>query len=577
MKKRLFAMLLSLSLVVVLLSGCGGNGQSTQAVSSDSQSAASEDTVEQVPDTQSAPEEVEEKDETSQMEDSQETETFQESQPLSYPISDGSVSFTILHAEPQLGPMSGQMDMSTYGDFETIAAATEYIGVTPEWISLSQMNGETQFNLVVASGDYPDVFTAIDKYYTGSFQKAYEDEVIIQLDEYLAEDMPEYWNLIHEDKELLRAVTSDDGSYMAWYSIYDKTVVNEGYFVRKDWCDLLNMDVPTNVDELNDFLYGIKSELNLDSSLLLGDGLSTMAEAWGVGGTAASGSGFAYHREGDTLVADIASEAYKDYVAQLHQWYVDRIVSQNFTELDTGNMSGDMERELAADRTAVVSTMVNSMDNLTNDDPNFELAAMVVTLDGGNLHTGGGERQFDSTCISTQCDPELIPYIMGWMNYWYTEEGAMAMSYGVEGLDYGYDADGNIMYLKNITENEYGYPAMLYSRARCFSGASFGLMYQDRTVPFYTEAQEVAIETWTSRTDNEEAIPNGLGLNSEESEIVALYATDLATYMSEEIPKFVTGDRDMSEWDAFVENCMGMHVDELLAAYQGAFDRYYVK
>jgi hypothetical protein len=66
------------------------------------------------------------------MEDSQETETFQESQPLSYPISDGSVSFTILHAEPQLGPMSGQMDMSTYGDFETIAAATEYIGVTPE-------------------------------------------------------------------------------------------------------------------------------------------------------------------------------------------------------------------------------------------------------------------------------------------------------------------------------------------------------------------------------------------------------------------------------------------------------------
>ena len=33
---------------------------------------------------------------------------------------------------------------------------------------------------------------------------------------------------------------------------------------------------------------------------------------------------------------------------------------------------------------------------------------------------------------------------MGWMNYWYTEEGAMAGSYGVEGKDYQVNADGSI-------------------------------------------------------------------------------------------------------------------------------------
>ena len=269
------------------------------------------------------------------------------------------------------------MPMTTYGDFETIAAGTEYIGVTPEWQSLSQMTADTQFNLIIAAGDYPDVISGVEKYYVGGFVKAYEDDVIIPLDDYIADCMPEYWNLIHEDEKLRKAVTTDDDSYMAWYSIYDKTIVNEGTFIRKDWCDLVGMDVPESIDDMNKFAYAIKSQLDLPSVLLMGSGLDTLSSAWGISSAVSSGAGFAYHREGDTLVADITSERYESYIRQLAQWYADGIVSQNFTELDTSNMSGTMEAELSANRTAIASTMVNSMDNLRNEDPNFELVAMV--------------------------------------------------------------------------------------------------------------------------------------------------------------------------------------------------------
>lgn len=569
MKKNLLSLALALTVLLTLLAGCG----TKPAV--DTTSAPEPSSVESEP--EAAPEPPQEAPEPeASAEDSAEVPeaALDLREPLTYPLADGSVTFTFLHVEPQLGPMSGQMNMSSYGDFETIAAGTEYIGVTPQWQSLSQMSGDTQFNLIVASGDYPDVIGAVDKYYVGGLIKAREDDVIIPLDDYIGDGMPEYWNLVQEDEALRRAVTVDDGSYLAWYSIFDKTIVNEGYFIRKDWCDKVNMDIPTSIDEMNQFAYAIQSELSLESVLLMGEGLDTLASAWGIGSTTASGSGFAYHREGDELVADITSQTYRDYIEQLHQWYEDGIVSRNFSELDTSNMSGVMERELANNRTAIANTMVNSMDNLMNEDPDFELAAMVVTVDGGNIHTGQGERQFDSCAISTQCDSELIPYILGWMNYWYTEEGAMAGCYGVEGLDYEQDADGTIRYLPNITENALGYPPMLFSRARCFSGACFGLMYQDRTVPFFTQAQTDSIDTWTSRTDDLCAVPKSLSLNTEESEVVALYATDLATYISEEVPKFVTGDRDFAEWDTFVSTCEGMHVAELLAAYQGAYDRY---
>lgn len=573
MKKRIPALLLAVAMLLGLLAGCGGQ---TSAEPSET-SMVSEPEVEAASAVETEDEEEPQESLEESLEEGLVEDAFVPSEPLSYPLADGDVSFTILHAEPQLGPMSSSMPMTSYGDFDTIAAGTEYIGVTPEWQSLSQMTADTQFNLIIASGDFPDVICGVDKYYTGGFMKAYEEEVIIALDDYIAEGMPTYWNLVHEDDTLLKAVTADNGSYMAWYSIYDKTIVNEGYFIRKDWCDLVGMEVPTSIDEMNDFVYAIQSKLDLETVLLMGEGLDTLASAWGIAATTASGSGFAYHREGDVLVADITSERYESYIRQLHQWYEDGIVSRNFTELDTSNMSGTLEAELAANRTAIASTMVNSMDNLKNDDPNFELVAMVCTQDGGNIHQGQGERQFDSCSISTACDEDLIPYIMGWMDYWYTEEGAMAGSYGVLGLDYQVNDDGSISYLENITENEYGYPPMLYSRARCFSGASFGLMYQDRTVPFYTEKQTAAIDTWTSRTDDLEAVPDSLGLNSEESDIVAQYATDLATYISMEVPKFVTGDRSFDDWDAFVEECEGMNVAELLEAYQNAYDRYMEK
>lgn len=569
--KKLTAMLLALAMLLMLFAGCGNSATSAAPEASAVSEVAS--AAEATPaDTAEEPAPAEEAGSTVEEAAPAESEKdYRDS--LTYPLADGDVTFTILHSEPALGPMSGQMAMDDYGDFETIAQGTEYIGVTPEWLSLSQMSGDTQFNLIVASGDYPDVFTGIDKYYAGSFQKALEDDVIVYLDDYIADDMPDYWNLLQDDDDLMRAVTNDDGRFLAWYSIFDKTLVNEGYFIRKDWVDKLGMDIPTSMDEFNDFAYAAQSEFDLESVVILGDGLGTLIEAWGLGNVS-SGSGFAYHREGDEILADVTAPGYKEYIDTLRQWYADGIVTQNFTELDTGNMSGDIERELAANRTAIVSTMVNSMDNLLNDDPDFEIAPIVITVDGGNDHTGQGERQFDSCSISSQCDEDLIPYILGWMNYWYTEEGAMAGSYGVEGLDYDYDADGNIYYTENITQNDLGYPPMLYSRARCFSGASFGLMLQDRTVPFYTDAQTNAIDYWTSRTDNEAAIPTSLSLTTEESEVVALYATDLATYISEEAPKFVTGDRSMDIWDDFIANCEGMHVAELTEAYQSAYDRY---
>ena len=286
MKMKWTAMLLILALVLGLLVGCGTQTASAPETSEpQAESAAASVEEPQAEPAQEEPVAEEPEDDPGVPADAEEPEEIEAGpdyrEPLTYPIGDGSTTFTILHNEPALGPMTGQMNMSTYGDFEALALGCETIGFSPEWYSLSAMNGDTQFNLVVASGDYPDVFTAIDRYYTGGFAKALEDEVIVTIEEeMMAENMPEYWNILEDDPELRRAVTNNEGEFVAWYSVFDRPLVNEGYWIRQDWLDKLGMDVPTTIDEVSDFAYAAKSECSCAPTLPPCWRATTWASPW---------------------------------------------------------------------------------------------------------------------------------------------------------------------------------------------------------------------------------------------------------------------------------------------------------
>ena len=49
---------------------------------------------------------------------------------------------------------------------------------------------------------------------------------------------------------------------------------------------------------------------------------------------------------------------------------------------------------------------------------------------------------------------------------------------------------------------------------------------------------------------------------------------DLFAYIDENIQNFMMGARDLGEWDAFIEECKGMGIDDVTAVYQERFDAY---
>ncbi len=268
------------------------------------------------------------------------------------------------------------------------------------------------------------------------------------------------------------------------------------------------------------------------------EGLDTLASAWGI-------AGFHRFRPGFCLSPGGRRAGGRHHLADLprlcpralHQWYVDGIVSRNFSELDTSNMSGVMERELANNRTAIASTMVNSHGQPyeLSDDPDFALAAMVVTMDGGNHHTGQGSASLIPAPFPPS-DPELIPCHHGLDELLVHRRGRHGRLYGERAWTMSRTRTGRSAISRTSRKMRLDTrPCSLAGHAlllRCL----LCLILPDCAL-LHRGLCRRAIDTWTARGRPVCGTRKSLSLNTQESEVVALYATDLATYISEEVPQ----------------------------------------
>ena len=62
-------------------------------------------------------------------------------------------------------------------------------------------------------------------------------------------------------------------------------------------------------------------------------------------------------------------------------------------------------------------------------------------------------------------------------------------------------------------------------------------------------------------------------LNSEEESEAAVIKDDLKAYVTENLSKFLLGQRPMSEWDAFLAGVDEMNAPRLLEIYDAAYTR----
>ena len=181
---------------------------------------------------------------------------------------------------------SGVMETGaqSFADLPCMQELMKRTGVNIEFIHPSSTDYAEQFNLMIASGEYPDIIEYGIYSYPGGPQAAIDDGVIIPLNDVIKKYCPNLRKYLKENPEIDKAIKTDNGDYFCFPAIYndDYLQVYGGMIARKDLLDQLGMENPETIDEWTEMLRGFK-KLGVESPLISTPGnLFAIIQAYGI-------------------------------------------------------------------------------------------------------------------------------------------------------------------------------------------------------------------------------------------------------------------------------------------------------
>ena len=600
MKKRLPAILLILALMTGLMAGCG----STET----DEETTGETTAEEVEGEEEESEETEEEEaETSAVS----YDFTEENANLDYsgykemlktlttelPITEEEVTLEVF-----LGYESSTLNYLEDGSLENHqvwAWLEENTGIDIELTVVDKTNETEQFNLLVASGDYPDIMPAGD--YTTGIEAAVEDEVFLDLTDLIEENMPNYWTIIHSDQALLEDV-QDGGMFAVIYSIKDQATNpgGMGTFIRMDWLEELGMDVPETYDELTEVLRAFKTEMGATEPMslfntvsltngLLSGGFGSMAEL----SADAAGSGLnGYYQVDGTVVYGATADGTRKYLSWLHELYEEDLINfDNMISRETNPFSDLNATEAADGSTGYIfsnqpfggnySTMAASQYG--DEDCNWWPVQDVAEEAGQIIPFYEETVLTDSTtlAISTQC--ENVEVALQFLDYGYSYEGSILYNFGYEigsGNEY---AQYETWFWNDEGEPEFDSAALLEAgdSTNIASGVVStkdlaGVVFDARLSFEFEERELSCMDAWSTNKTTDNILGSDVSFTAEEGTQASAIYSDIITYVATSALQFINGAMDVDDdavWEAYVTNIENMNLAGLTELVQQAYDR----
>lgn len=608
MPKKLLALLLMLAMLVIALSSCSGNTVQTTAESGQTATVESTETAE-VPETSvestdsanpEAPPDEKQPDSNSDPEPAGQgagptapgEDTFMQVQELPDSSSDGNVSVKgITYTYPLEGERKSITIWNTINtnltfidkisDYKAFDAAEEAINIHVDWTECGQGVASEKLNLMIVGGEYTDLICNFNEMnFAGTLASAYDDEVIMDITEYVEQYCPNYSAWIYSSSDYYRDTRNDDGQMFAWYALQAEMVAASGNWIRADYLDALGMDVPITYSDYEAFFDAIITEFGCTSPIMVNqDGYASVAIAgWDM---AAGGDNLALYQIDGQVTSSYLQEEFYDYLCMVNDWYNKGYIYKDFMSVTGAMFDATANSLVTSGNCALWSGWNNSYDSYkaTAEQTGWDAigVAAPVKNDGDVTHFGNATRLNTMLVMvmSTQAgDPETCCRYLDW---WYTDAGINVFNYGEEGVCWTWDENGERQWTDLILNNPDGLRVTdaksLYSQYSNF----IGITDEWNNRSFYSDTVVNAMNTWSAESDSDYTLPtSSITLTVDESQTVNSISSDITTYASEVLAKFVVGDTllDEAHYSEFVDGVKALRLEEIISIYQDAYERY---
>lgn len=470
----------------------------------------------------------------------------------------------------------------------------EQTGVWVESIKAPSTNAKEKLNMMLAGNEQLDLFW-------GDWREYYDTGMIQPWNEYLKE-----WPLIWDtwaSWDAWTGVTDAEGNYWGMPRMTPTTPYQ--MFFRAEWLDKLGLPIPSTLDEVNAYLYAAK-EADLAGN---GNTIPLVCNRYDrlqycfVGGYVKTGNG-RWLDETDKKVKPVyLAEGYTDFLKQMNQWYADGIISREAFSWDTNTLRNYIAQGVAA-ATATWYSDITTRDEVTNTNlmkanPDYDMEkypyAYVINENGitgpnGNFIETRANAGTNCLMLHTECkNPEAAMKFISWQyEKW---ENYQTATFGLKDYHWRYDPadpdaetttyknigwsdeNGTIMY-KNV-DGELSYDNTLAYFSDFTTSIGLPTEVLGATYLFGRQQQHsLWLQTHLDDFDVtlEPGCEYGIAWNTVELRENAPASSDIEDYVSEQIPKFIIGERDMSEWQNFIDELYKIGLQDVIDEYTRQYE-----
>ena len=493
------------------------------------------------------------------------------------------------------------------GELAMVKKWAEDTGVEFDWKPIPGEGAQEKINLMLASGDdLPDVFWNFGDGKSGNIVVQYADQdIFIPTENLINNYMPSVKKILDAHPTYWTEIKAPDGHTYGFPYIeemYGLVLTGGPLLINKNWLDKVGKKVPTTVDEWVDCLKAFR-----DGGDLNGNGKADeipMATWFGANDTFGSynmfyrftgafgqadsycgGNAYADHlRLVDGKVTFTAMDpAFKDTAAFFNMLNKEKLIWNGSFESDA---SAAYQSSLIKEDVARIGCFGTWTDQeITNLDVHDEYVA-VPRLKGTKGSTGFennySELQDSSdTAITTSCKfPHVVARFVDYM----VGDPAISIqsNWGAEGYNYKKDDKG---VLRTPLDDKGRYVAQTeyknFGEARVNSTPCRGSMivlneYYDKVAGYAYDAVQL-LENQKVNGKEEimkeyETIPRVLMTTEELSRLAQIQPT-ISDIVDRYINQWVTGGVTDDNWNSYLEELKAAGVEELVSIYQTAVDR----
>lgn len=492
-----------------------------------------------------------------------------------------------------------------YSENYTLNLLEEKTGIRPIIQCVSRGDDETQLQLQLSSGTYPDVFFCRSELSVSQMLTfGMKDGILIPLEDYLTPELaPNICAVFEEFPAYKSSIIAPDGHMYALpkCSMCGHARAYMKVYLNEDWMSKLGLEPPTTLDEFYNVLVafrdndpngnGLKDEIPV-TGCVSGDGAWYAPFVNYFMAIDVVNKSFCAVEDG-AVSFQATSEKYKEAIS-----FVKKLYDEGLIDPAIFSQSGDdMKATLTMETPVAGMYVTNHVAGFTDYDylyQNYRVMMPVTNNDGTGGYActksvyDGPSTVSGKMAITDKCkNPEAV---IKWVDALWDQDMAFIASNGKEGMNWEFAPEGSTglfggelrwLYLDyngeggdNINLSNAPFQDTRYQREKYQVG--FTDVEELYTNPNICESRlEYESELYSKYFYD--YVPTSFFLSSadETSEYADLF-TNISTYVTNSTAQFITGTMDLeADWDAYVKTLDSYNVARFVELMQQGYNTFW--